>query len=406
MNKKPSSLTDTAIRQAKPRAKQYKLSDGKGLYLLVTVKGHKWWRFNYRFNGKRKTLSMGVYPDVTLKQARVRRDEARSRVAEGIDPGVLRKINKVAKEDSFEAVALEWHSNKRAKWSEGHHAKIYRRLEKDLNPWLGSRQINEITAPELLAVLRKIEARGAVELAHRARVTVGQIFRYAIATGRAERDIAADLRDALQARKERHHPSITDPKAIGELLRIIHGYEGDHVTRCALRLAPLVFVRPGELRHAEWEEIDIDAASWVIPAEKMKMKSKHLIPLSLQARAILRELEPLTGRGHYVFPGARSVSRPMSENTVNAALRRLGYTKDQMTGHGFRSMASTRLNESQKWRPDAIERQLAHGERNKVRGAYNSAEHLEERKKMMQWWADYLDCLTSGRSEDECNALN
>ncbi len=385
------ALTNPKVKQAKGRDKPYKLTDEKGLYLLVRPNGGKWWRFDYRFNGKRKTLSMGVYPDVSLKEARKRRDEARLQLTNGIDPGEARRAAKGAGKDTFEAIAREWLEKMRPKWVDSHYAKIGRRLEKDLLPWLGNRPIAAITAPELLDCLRRMERRGAIETAHRARVTAGQIFRYAIATGRAERDISADLRGALTAKAQRHHPSVTEPAEIGALLRAIDDYHGDHVTRCALRLAPLVFVRPGELRHAEWVEIDLEAAEWRIPSAKMKMNAPHIVPLSRQALAVLNELMPLTGKGKYLFPSVRSADRPMSENTVNAALRRMGYTKEQMTGHGFRSMASTRLNESQLWHRDAIERQLAHSERNNVRAAYNYAEHLEERRRMMQWWADYLD---------------
>lgn len=339
---------------------------------------------------------MGVYPDVSLKEARNRRDEARLQLANGVDPGEVRRAAKGVGEDTFEAVAREWLHKMRARWVDSHYTKIVRRLEKDLFPWLGTRPVNEISAPELLVCLRRIEARGAVETAHRAKSTAGQVLRYAIATGRAERDISADLRGALEAKAKKHHASITEPAGIGALLRAIEGYQGDHVTRCALELAPLTFVRPGELRHAEWTEIDMEGAEWRIPSAKMKMNAAHIIPLSRQALAVLDDLRPLTGRGKYLFPGVRTAERPMSENTINAALRRLGYSKEQMTGHGFRSMASTRLNESQLWHRDAIERQLAHGERNNVRAAYNYAEHLEERRKMMQWWADYLDDLREG----------
>ncbi len=390
------ALTELKVKQARGREESYKLTDGRGLYLLVRPNGGKWWRFDYRYGGKRKTLSMGVYPDVSLKKARNRLDEARLQLADGIDPGALRRAEKGAGKDTFEAVAREWLQNMRADWVDSYYTKVVRRLETDIFPWIGFRPAGDITAPELLACLRRIESRGAVETAHRVKTTAGQIFRYAIATGRAERDISADLRGALKSRKKGHHASITDPVEIGALLRAIEDYQGDHVTRCALKLAPLTFVRPGELRYAEWPEIDQEAAEWRIPAHKMKMNAPHIVPLSRQALAVLDDLRPLTGRGRYLFPGARSAERPMSENTVNAALRRLGYTKEQMTGHGFRSMASTRLNESQRWHTDAIERQLAHGERNNVRAAYNYAEHLAERRRMMQWWVDYLDGLREG----------
>ena len=390
-------LTDSAIRNAKPKEKQYKMTDGSGLYLLVTPKGGKWWRLDYRFNGKRKTLSMGIYPDVSLKSARDKRDKARKQIADGIDPGELRKATKASQSDAngFEAVAREWWGKHEPNWSQTHSSRILLRLEKDVFPWIGNRPIGEITAPELLTVLRRIENRGAVETAHRIHQSCGQIFRYAVATGRAERDPSADLKGALPPTRQKHHASITDPKKIGELLRAIDGYEGSFTTRCALQLASMTFVRPGELRHAEWPEIHLDKAEWRIPAEKMKMRTLHIVPLSTQAIAVLEEIKPLTGRGKYVFPGVRTNKRPMSENTVNAALRRLGYTKEEMTGHGFRSMASTILNEQGRNR-DAIERQLAHAERNSVRAAYNYAEHLKERARMMQEWADYLDKLKAG----------
>jgi integrase len=340
---------------------------------------------DYRVNGKRKTLALGVYSDMSLKDARERRDEARKLLVNGIDPGETRKAQKADRAEdmnTFEAVAREWFAKYSPNWVANHANKIIRRLERDVFPWIGKRPIREINAPELLTVLRRIETRDALETAHRAMQNCGQVFCYAIATGRVERDPSADLRGALPPVKEKHYASITDPKTVRELLSAIEGYRGSFVTQCALKLAPLVFVRPGELRKAEWSEFNLEAAEWRIPAEKMKMQETHIVPLSRQAVAILRELHPLTGSGRYVFPGARTNGRPMSENTVNAALRRLGYPKDEMTGHGFRSMASTILNE-QGWHRDAIERQLAHTERNAVRAAYNYAEHLPERRKMM-----------------------
>ena len=392
-------LTDPAIRNAKPGEKPIRLFDGGGLYLEVAPAGGKWWRLKYRFSGKEKRISLSVYPDVSLKEARNRRDEARTQLAEGIDPGEARKAIKSAHADirknSFEAVAREWFAKFSPHWSEGHSKRIIRRLNRDIFPWVGSKLICEVTAPELLSTLRRIESRGALETAHRVLQNCGQVFRYAIATGRAERDPSADLRGALPPTKGKHHASITDTKAIGSLLRAIDGYQGTFVTQCALRLAPLVFVRPVELRRAEWVEIDLNAAEWRIPADKMKMKVQHIVPLANQTVEILSELHPLTGCGRYVFPGVRINSRPMSENTINSALRRLGYTKDEMTGHGFRSIASTLLNE-QGWHRDAIERQLAHSESNAVRAAYNYAEHLPERRKMMQAWADYLGGLKAG----------
>jgi integrase len=388
-------LTDTAIRNAKPQLKPFKLFDGGGLFLLVNPNGSRWWRLKFRIGGKEKLLSLGVYPDVSLKEARDKRDEARKLIAQGIDPCAQRKATRAATAETFEAIAREWFAKFAPTWVESHSEKIIRRLERDIFPWLGQRPIREILAPELLTVLRRIEERGAVETAHRAMQNCGQVFRFAIATGRADRNPAADLRGALPPVKQEHHASITDPKAIGALLRAIDVYVGSFVTQCALRLAPLVFVRPGELRNAEWSEFDLDGAEWRIPAERMKAREPHIVPLSGQAVAILRELHPLTGSGRFVFPGERTRNRPMSNNTVLGALRRMGYATDEMTGHGFRSMASTLLNE-QGWHRDAIERQLAHQERNKVRAAYNYAEHLPERRRMMQAWADYLDGLMNG----------
>lgn len=398
-------LTDTAVRSAKPQAKASKLFDSGGLYLEVSPAGGKWWRWKYRFAGKEKRLSFGVYPDVSLKAAREKRDAARQQLAAGIDPGAARKAEKQAQAgaESFEVIAREWHAKFSPGWVASHGERILRRLEKDIFPWMGKRPIAEIKAPELLAVLRRIESRGAQETAHRAMQNCGQVFRYGVATGRVERDPTGDLRGALPPPKEKHHASIIEPKRIAGLLRAIDAYEGFFATKCALRLAPLVFVRPGELRKAQWPEIDFDKAEWRIPAERMKMREQHIVPLSQQAIGILRELEPLTNRGipakpdapRYVFPGAQSRERPMSENAILAALRRMGYPKEEMTGHGFRSMASTLLHE-QGWNHQTIERQLAHAERNAVSAAYNFAEHLPERRKMMQAWADYLDALKAG----------
>lgn len=395
-------LTDIALRNAKPRETPYRLSDGprgvaRGLYLEVSPAGGKLWRFKYRFGGKPNLLSLGPYPNVGLKDARAKRDEARKQLADGVDPSAARKAAKAARggEGSFEAVAREWHATQESAWSAEYAAKVLGRLERLVFPWLRARPVGEILAPELLTVLRRVEARGTLELAHRAHQYTGRIFVYAIATGRAQRDPAADLRKALKPVPEKHHAAITDPKEIGALLRAIAGYRGSSVTQSALGLAPLTFVRAGELRKAEWSELDLEAAEWRIPAARMKMRVTHLVPLSMQTVAILSDLHPVTGSGRYVFPGLRTPTRPMSENTVNAALRRLGYTKDEMTGHGFRSIASTLLNE-QGWNRDAIERQLAHGERDAVRAAYNYAEHLPERRRMMQAWADYLDGLKNG----------
>ncbi|MEJ1962261.1 MAG: integrase arm-type DNA-binding domain-containing protein [Gammaproteobacteria bacterium] len=397
-------LSRTQIENAKPREKPLKLFDGRGLYLEIAPSGARWWRYKYRIANKEKRISLGVYPDVGLKDARERLDAARKLVAAGIDPSEQRKAQKLATiarvEHTFEAIAREWFELNKPKWVEAHSSKIIGRLERDVFPWLGKRPIEEITAAELLAVLRRIEARGAIESTHRANQNCGQVFRYAIATGRCKHNITADLRGALAPKVPEHMASIKEPAAIGELLRAIDGYHGSLITRCALQLAPLVFVRPGELRQAEWCEFNFEAAEWRIPPEHMKKRQLHVVPLSRQAIAIMRELQPLTGDGRFVFPSERTRLRPMSNNTVNAGLRRLGYTNDEMTGHGFRSMASTLLNE-QGWHPDAIERQLAHAEPNETRAAYNYAKHLPERRRMMQAWSDYLDGLKSGRSSHE-----
>jgi len=399
------ALTNVAVRTAKPRDKSYKLFDSGGLYLEVSPSGGKWWRWKFRAAGKEKRLSFGTYPDVPLKAARDKRDAARQQLAGGVDPGAARRAEKQAQAgaESFEAIAREWHEKFAPGWEASSAKRVLRRFDRDVFPWIGKRPIADLRAPELLTMLRRIESRGAVETAHRVKHSCGQVFRYAVATGRTDRDPTGDLRGALPPTKPKHHASIVDPKGVGQLLRALDSYEGHFVTKCALRLAPLVFVRPGELRKAEWSEFDLDKAEWHIPAARMKMRVKHIVPLSEQAVAILRELEPLTNRPiaakpgapRYLFPGGRSRERCMSENAVLAALRRMGYSKDEMTGHGFRSMASTLLHE-QGWNHQAVERQLAHAERNAVSAAYNFAEHLPERRKMMQAWSDYLDELKAG----------
>jgi integrase len=391
-------LTDTAIRNTRPE-KPKKLFDGGGLFLLAKPNGSRLWRLKYRFGGKEKQLSLGSYPEVSLKKARDRRDKAREELADGLDPSQIRKTKKIISEqqaaNSFEVVAREWLKKFSNRWSESYTLHTQQRLEKNVFPWLGTRPVHEISSPELLRLLRRLENRGIIDTAHRVKQNCGQIFRYAVATGRADRDPAADLKGALTPNKITHHATIIEPKAVGALMRAIDSYEGQFATQCALKLAPLLFVRPGELRHAEWSEIDFNSSEWRIPADKMKMKSQHIVPLAVQSISILRELQPLTGKRQYVFPGVHSPRRPISENTVNGALRRLGYTREELTGHGFRSMASTLLNE-QSWNRDAIERQLAHAERDSVRAAYNYADYLPERRKMMQAWADYLDGLKNG----------
>lgn len=394
-------LTDPECRNTAPPTDKarIRLADGGGLYLEITKAGGRYWYWKYRFAGKEKRLSLGAYPDVKLKQVRNKRDSAKGLLQQGVDPVIDRKVRKLSKhtsvENAFEAVAREWIEKYAQSWAPSHTKKVRGRLENDVFPWLGARSCAEITAAELLMVLRRIEGRGAIETAHRTKQHCGQVFRYAIATGRAERDPSADLKGASTPKKPKHFATLTKPDDVGALLRAIDGYDGTPVTKAALQLAPLLFVRPGELRHAEWANIDLDEAEWRIPAEKMKMKAPHIVPLSDQVVTILTDLFPITGRGQYVFPGVRSPRRAMSENTVNAALRRMGYEVGSMTGHGFRSMASTLLNE-QGWNRDAIERQLAHAERDGVRAAYNYAEYLPERIKMMQAWADYLESLKRG----------
>ena len=394
-------LTDAAIKNAKPSAKPIKLSDEKGLFLLISPAGGKWWRLKYRFGGKEKLLSLGVYPDVSLRDARQRRDDARKLLANGIDPGENRKIQKAAKSEqsanSFEVVAREWFAKFKPGWADTHSDKIIKRFENDVFPWLGSRPIAEITAQELLQCLRRIENRGALDTAHRAHQNFGQVFRYAVQTGRAQRDPSGDLRGALPPARQEHYASITEPKAVAELLRAIDGFRGTFIVQCALKLAPLLFVRPGELRNAEWSEIDLEKAEWNIPAERMKMRISHLVPLSIQVVETLRELHALTGDGRYVFPGARTNGRPMSSAAVNAALRRLGYdTKTEITGHGFRAMARTILHQEMGIAPEVIEHQLAHRVPDALGTAYNRTKFLPERRKMMQQWADYLDKLKAG----------
>ena len=407
-------LTDTAIKAAKSKEKIYRLADGRGLFLEVPVKGSKRWRFRYRFEGKENMLSLGVYPDVTLRQARDRCHDLRNKVADGINPGKLREEERAEKKqqaETFEAVAREWFELNRHTWTKKHATTIMARLENNVFPWLGSTPIIEIEPPDILTTLRRIEARGAVETAHRVKGIIGQVFRFAVATGKAQRDQSADLRGALQPVQERHLAAITDPKDITPLLHAIDGYKGSHIVRCALKFSVLTFARPGEIRHAEWSEIDFDAVfeivdaggkverikcpAWCIPAEKMKARRAHIVPLSRQAVEVLKDLQPLTGNGRYLFPSVRTAEKPISENTTNTALRRMGYEKKEMCAHGFRTMASTRLNEMG-WNRDWIERQLSHVEESKVRGAYNRAEFLPGRIKMVQAWADYLDGLRNG----------
>lgn len=391
-------LTDTAIRNAKPSDKPVRMFDGGGMYLEVSPAGGKLWRMKYRVDGKEKRLSFGVYPDVGLKAAREKRDEARKLLAQGIDPGAAKKAEKAERleraSNTFEAVAREWAEKMAASWSPAYGDRLMRRFERDIFPVIGSKPIIEIKPVELLGALRKIEARGVTETAHRARSDSSQVFRYAIATGRAERDVAADLVGALEPKTVEHFASVTEPAQVGELLRALDAYQGSFIVMQALRLAPLVFVRPGELRHARWADIRLDAAEWRYTVTKTK--TAHIVPLSTQAVTILRELHALTGNGQYVFPSARSTGRPMSDNAVLAAMRRSGIPAEEMTGHGFRAMARTILDEVLGFRPDFIEHQLAHAVKDPNGRAYNRTAHLKERKKMMQVWADYLDKLKTG----------
>lgn len=388
-------LTDPAVKLAKPRDKTYRLSDEKGMYLEVTPKGGKYWRMKYRYCGKEKRLALGVYPDVTLKNARALRDEARRKLADNIDPLAQRKIIKLTKnaaaENSFKVVGLEWFEKQKPTWAENHWSKVERMMARDLLPYLGNRPVNEISPPELLAVLRRIESRGALESAKRTKQIAGQIFRYAVATGRCERDPSRDLTGALATPIKKHRSAVTNPKEVGPLLNALEGYKGTAVVNAALRLAPLTFVRPGELRNAKWAEIDFDEAEWRYYITKTKVD--HVVPLSTQAIAILKDLQPLTCNSEYVFPCARSIHRPMSNNAVLAAMRRMGISKDEMCGHGFRSMARTIMDEILHIRPDLLEHQLAHAVKDVHGRAYNRTSHLPERKKMMQAWADCLDTL-------------
>jgi len=391
-------LSDTAIRRAKPTDKPYKLPDERGLFLLIQPNGSKYWRQKYRFDGKEKSLSHGVYPDVGLKAAREKREDARRLLADGIDPGENRKIQKAARQEraanSFEVVAREWFAKFSPNWATSHSGKIISRLERDVFPWLGHRPIDEIKAAELLRSIKKIEARGVLETAHRALQNCSQIFRYGVAHGLCERDPSVDLRGALPPVKGRHFAAIIDPVGVAKLLRSFDDFKGSYIVLCALRLSPFVFVRPGELRQAEWSQINLESGEWSYTATKTQ--TAHLVPLASQAVAVLRDLQLLTGHGRYAFAG-RNPLMPMSENTVNAALRRLGYdTQKDMTGHGFRAMARTILHEELHFDPAVIEHQLAHSVPDALGTAYNRTKFLKERKVMMQEWADYLDKLKAG----------
>ena len=395
------ALTDTAIRAAKAEDKARKLFDGDGLFLFVTPTGTKSWRLKYRYMNKEKLLALGLYPQVSLKDARERAATARKLVASDIDPSVERKQSKELMQNTFELVALEWHEKQTPAWSERYAADVMKRMKRNIFPIIGSRPIMAVSAPELLALIRKIEARGTNEVAHIVRTICSSVFRYAIASGRAERDPAADLKGALQRRVRKSHAALTAPEAVGDLMNAIDNYPGSLVVRSALQLMALTFCRSGEIRRAEWKEIDFADALWRIPAEKMKMSRDHIVPLCTQAIVILERIHKYSGNDQYVFPSYNSEKKVMGKETLRAAIHRLGFEKDEMSAHGFRSMASTLLNEMN-FNADWIERQLAHVPREHIRGIYNRAEYLPERRKMMQAWGDYLDEL---RAKSKTNVV-
>lgn len=397
------ALTDTAIRNAKPREKDYKLADSGGLYLLVTSSGSRLWRLKFRVEGREKKLTIGSYPEISLSDARKRRDGARELLAAGQDPAREKQRHKIRSrlqaENTFAGIAAEYCEKRKCDGQKAWAPATAVRSEyllSLLNKSIGKMPIGEIEPADVLSALQKVDGKGNHESARRMQQLASAVFRYAVATARIKSDPTRDLRGALTAPTVTHYGAITDAARVGELLRAIDGYEGQGITRFALQLAPHVFVRPGELRHAEWSEFDLDGGTWTIPAGKMKMRRVHNVPLSRQAVALLREVYAITGPSGYVFPSIRTRLRPMSENTLNAGLRRLGYTSDEMTAHGFRAMASTLLNESGRWSPDAIERALAHGDKDKVRAAYHRGAHWQERVEMAQWWSDNLDNLRNG----------
>ena len=388
-------LSDSKIRAAKPKAKLYKIADERGLVMLVMPNGSKLWRFRYRFEGKEQMLSLGVYPDITLADARERRDAMRRKLAHGQDPAVQRRIEQIAKADTFEAVAREWYQKFSPQWVPLHAKKVWARMEKDVLPWLGTRPIADITAPEVLTVARRIEGRGVLETAHRAISGIGQVMRYAVATGRAQMDPTASLRGALPPVKTiKHMAAPTSPKQVAEILRGFEAFQGSLQVGIALRLLPLLFCRPGELRQMKWAEVDLDKAEWRFVASKTNVD--HLVPLATQAVALLRDLQPLTGKKVYVFEGRPG--RPLSDAAINAALKRMGYdTQKEITGHGWRAVARTLLAEELGFRPEVIEHQLAHAVPDALGRAYNRTKYIDERKRMMQVWADYLEGLAVKR---------
>lgn len=395
------ALTDAAIRTAKPTDKPYKLTDGKGLFVLVHPNGSKYWRLKYRYDGKEKTLALGVYPETLLKEARQRCDEARKLLANDMDPGNVKKAQKAARladaENSFKAVSIEWLSKQKPAWSEGHYNRVYARLENNAWPKLGKLPISSIKPVTVLETLREIEKRNAHYMAGRVKETVGQVMRYAVATGRAEYDPTPSLKGALTAHTTKHMASVTDPKRVGELLRMFDAFSGSHAVRVALNLAPLVFARPGELRQMRWAELDLDGKLWDLPRGRMKMRESHLVPLSTQAVALIEEMRPYSGHLEHVFPGARDPKRPMSNAAINAALQRLGIdTQEELTGHGFRAMARTILRERLGFDSEWVEAQLSHKKQGALGSAYDRTTFIEQRKEMMQAWSDYLDKLKAG----------
>ncbi|WML90127.1 tyrosine-type recombinase/integrase [Thiothrix lacustris] len=393
-----SLLTDTAVKNAKPKDKPYNLTDGGGLYLKVATAG-KYWRYNYSFNGKQKTLAIGVYPDTSLKQARDKHQAARELLAQGVDPSSHKQEAKAAEraltENSFELVAREWYGKFSGKWSKDHAANVLTRLEKDLFPFIGGKPVAEIEPPAILKCLRRIEERGALDSAHRAKTTAGQVFRYAVSIGKATRDPTPDLHGALPPPDRKHFAALTDPQEVGQLLRDIADYHGVPETVTALQLSAYLFQRPGEIRAMQWSEINFETAQWTIPAERMKRRKAHTVPLSKQVLALLDELRPMTGRRTHVFPSRTDINKPMGANTLGGALRKMGYDSDTMTAHGFRALASTMLYEMG-YPADVIEKQLAHSVGNTIRQAYDRSQHLDQRTAMMQQWADYLDSLRGG----------
>lgn len=397
------ALTDVAIRNAKPGAKPTKLADGGGMFLLITPAGGKLWRLKFRIEGREKLLAIGAYPEIGLGEARRRREVAREMIALGKDPSREKQRDKVRARieaaDTFAAICTEYCDKRKRDGAKGWAPATAIRSEYLLslvNGSIGRLPIGEIEPADVLTAIRRIEGKGKLESARRSLQLAGAVFRYAVATARLASDPTRDLRGALTAPTVTHYGAITDAKKVGQLLRAIDDYEGSGITKLALQISPHVFVRPGELRHAEWGEIDLDGALWIIPAGKMKMRKAHHVPLSKQAVELFRHVQSVTGPNGYVFPSVRTRVRPMSENTINASLRRLGYATDEMTAHGFRAMASTLLNESGKWHPDAIERALAHGDTDKVRAAYHRGAHWQERVDMAQWWSGYLDQLRKG----------